>query len=896
MSGVSLNCRDEQRREAVRLAPLFGIDHIEVSDNQLTLRISFLGKAPAELRKENVRVEGGVRIQNIKTVSVHIQRQSDPDLDDCMNVTVDQAGDFSTYCLCLVEVDEQGQPIVVDASAIGSRRYKPLTGFDPRYVCVEFSFKAGCPNPLDCQTSSPCPPVQREEPEINYLAKDYSSFRQLILDRLALLLPDWHETHIPDLGVTLVELLAYAGDYLSYYQDAVATEAYLDTARLRISVRRHARLVDYFIHEGCNARAWTCITVSGHVQLMPRDICFLALLQPLPGDNRVLTPADVQKLTPGTYEAFEPFVQDGAQPIQFYLAHNEICFWTWGDRDCCLPRGATSATLIDQWVPSSPPTPAPTPTPVPSPNPTTPQNQVPGNRINADTSTSRERALHLSVGDILIFEEILGPKTGSAPDADPSHRHAVRLTKVQQDVDKLYELPDGQPVANIEWAPEDALPFPLCISSVTQAPDCIYLPKVSVARGNVLLVDHGLTTPEPLDSSPTGTTVATCGCECTPAETTVVPRKFRPGALKRSPLTYRQPLQWTEPASAWLAQDPRMALPQITLTGLPASGDSGPGAPAPDPTAPQWQWQPRRDLLSSGSDDQSFVVEIDNDGDAHLRFGNGELGRAPDPGTTFQARYRAGSGIAGNVGPEAISYIVCDITGSGLAGARNPLSASGGIPCEPMDEVKLFAPFAFQKQLERAMTANDYASIAQQDSKLQRAAADLRWNGSWYEVRLAIDPEGTEAADASLLNEIKHKLHRCRRIGQDLRVEPATYIPLDLELKVCVQPQYLRGHVEAAILDLLSTRILPSGQRGFFHPDNLSFGDGIYESRLVAVIQAVPGVQHVEIVRLERLFLGSNDELKNGVLALGAMEIAQLDNDPVRPENGRLVLDMRGGR
>ena len=58
-------------------------------------------------------------------------------------------------------------------------------------------------------------------------------------------MPDWQERHVPDLGIALVEVLAYVGDYLSYYQDAVATEAYLDTARRRISVRRHARLVDY---------------------------------------------------------------------------------------------------------------------------------------------------------------------------------------------------------------------------------------------------------------------------------------------------------------------------------------------------------------------------------------------------------------------------------------------------------------------------------------------------------------------------------------------------------------------------------------------------------------------------------------------------------------------------
>src|SRR5207248_8256832 len=122
------------------------------------------------------------------------------------------------------------------------------------------------------KTKTVCPPPQRVEPEVNYLAKDYASFRQLILDRLALTMPDWQERHVPDIGIALVEVLAYVGDYLSYYQDAVATEAYLDTARQRISVRRHARLVDYLMHEGCNARAWVVIDTDTDTDLDPDEI------------------------------------------------------------------------------------------------------------------------------------------------------------------------------------------------------------------------------------------------------------------------------------------------------------------------------------------------------------------------------------------------------------------------------------------------------------------------------------------------------------------------------------------------------------------------------------------------------------------------------------------------
>src|SRR5207342_294910 len=87
--------------------------------------------------------------------------------------------------------------------------------------------------------------------------------RRLMLDRLSLLTPGWTERSAADVGVTLVELLAFAADTLSYRQDVIANEAYLNTARQRVSVRRHARLVDYYLHEGCNARAFVHFEVIG---------------------------------------------------------------------------------------------------------------------------------------------------------------------------------------------------------------------------------------------------------------------------------------------------------------------------------------------------------------------------------------------------------------------------------------------------------------------------------------------------------------------------------------------------------------------------------------------------------------------------------------------------------
>ena len=118
------------------------------------------------------------------------------------------------------------------------RRHRPAVradGVDQVLSSIAFSFKVNCPSDFDCAPRRVCEDQRPAPPEINYLAKDYASFRQLMLDRMAVLAPGWTERNAADLGVALVELLAYVGDYLSYQQDAAATESYLGTARRRVS-------------------------------------------------------------------------------------------------------------------------------------------------------------------------------------------------------------------------------------------------------------------------------------------------------------------------------------------------------------------------------------------------------------------------------------------------------------------------------------------------------------------------------------------------------------------------------------------------------------------------------------------------------------------------------------
>ena len=135
----------------------------------------------------------------------------------------------------------------------------------------------------------------------------------------------------------------------------------------------------------------------------------------------------------------------------------------------------------------------------------------------------------------------------------------------------------------------------------------------------------------------------------------------------------------------------------------------------------------------------------------------------------------------------------------------------------------------------------------------QGAKATLRWTGSWYEAQVGVDPAGTETADAELLAEAQADLEPYRRIGHDLRVKQADYVPIDLALSVCTGPLTLRGDVETTLLGLLGSGVLLDGRLGFFHPDNLEFGEGVYASRIIALAQSVRGVTEVQILRLMRL-------------------------------------------
>ena len=570
------------------------------------------------------------------------------------------------------------------------------------------------------------------------------------------------------------------------------------------------------MHDGTNARVWVSLAVQpgsgadGHI--LSAGTPFLTRSQ---GARGALPP---EQLDQAVLEG--ALVFESMHELTLRAHHNEMLFYTWSDEQCVLPEGATQATLR-----------------------------------NDD-----DRLQHLKPGDVLMLQEQLSPKTGLAADADPARRHAVRLTSVVPTADPL----DQTPVVEIEWHRDDALHFPLCLSTfITGESGQTLVTDVSVARGNVLLADHGYSIRD------------------TALVPEVVPDQgtYRP-SLPHRDITHRVPydhaLAQTQSAFTAVRQRLRAALPAVSLESK--------GEP----------WTVRPDLLRSARFAAEFAVETHDDGSASIRFGDGVLGRRPAAGTQFTSTFRLGNGNAGNVGAEAIGHVVTDQ--SGILDVRNPLPAQGGVDPEPIEQVRLYAPQAFHIQ-QRAVTAEDYATVAQRHREVQKAVATLRWTGSWHTVFVTLNREGGRPVDNAFKAELRAFLERFRLAGHDLEIDGPRYVPLDIDFTVCVSPTSLRSAVRAALLETFSNVDLPDGRRGFFHPDNLTFGQPVFLSQVVAAAMQVPGVLWVDTDdtppkrnRFQRYGQVSGGELAAGRIPFDRLEIARLDNDPNAPENGQIAF------
>ncbi|MEM1177007.1 MAG: hypothetical protein AAGM22_01585 [Acidobacteriota bacterium] len=670
--------------------------------------------------------------------------------------------------------------------------------------------------------------------DVDYLAKDYESFRTLMLDHMARAVPGWKERNPSDLGVTIVETLAYAADYVSYYQDAVGTEAYLQTARRRVSIRRHGVLLDYPLGEGCTPRAWVHVRLGeadagpeDQIAWLPQGAQFMA-----DGDTPAVIPypsLDYDRRIRGGADVFETLYGTVLRPSM-----NRLEIYAWRVADYSLEPGATRATLRGDYLD------------------------------------------RLAKGDVLCFEQAVGQDAARPHEVDLAKRHVVRLcaapTAAQDPLDPTLELTE------IEWFAEDALPFLLPVRR-HQMRDRV----LAVVRGNLVLADLGRTTFEALPAVPAAR----------PYRPQLDQLGLRHRLVYHQPFVLASAVD--EPASAAIERLEEEIVPALALAQLSGSSWIQHGA-LMDPIDGR-RWSAARDLMRSGRFDRRFVVETENDGTVTLRFGDGQFGQRPEPETHFWAFYRVAQAARGAIGAGTAAQLVAagTVSDSGtpamppdlevrVMGASFPVGATGGSVAETNAHARLFAPGDVHRQ-ERVVTAEDFTRRARALDEVWNAHAELQWGGSWTLAIVRVQRVGGRVADASFRNRVEAAFDGRLVMGYQLAVRPPRWVPLWIELAVRLttqaEPRWVQRRLEAA----LGNGVTYEGDPAFFHPGAFTFGDDVALDDLVAAATDVDGILDVEVTVFRRLASTSGHELARGVIPIGPGEIAELT-----PEHGRLVL------
>jgi hypothetical protein len=849
---------DRDRRAKVLASLVFnGIDFVEVVNTaQTMLRVHFLNAVNVAVPQTGTpTITGG---ETIPTVAVLPVSPADWGWDDghaVLMLRVTAPGDFSEYTLTI-----------------------PSPVIDRFFDHVGFSFKANCPSDLDCETPpAPCPPPAGNPPPIDYLAKDFLSFRQALLDFSALRYPSWQERSEADFGVMFLEALSAIADELSYTQDRVAREATLLTATQRRSVVRHARLVDYEPAPAVAAGALSQQQVQqlGTAALQPLQLQFDV------ADGTTLIPHGLAVIaqgpdgTPVTFETGPGLRDRGTAPVPPANAlwnrgaPTPIRGYWFDSSEQCLPAGATHMHV-------------------------------------------RGHCYNFQPGQMLLIETTL-PNAGAPPvrqivrllpPGDPSGPWATEVC------DALFPCPPsntGPPYMTCPLSPP-AAEEPAAVTRLAwQAADALTVARDlenTVVIGNIANATQGQTvTGETflVGAAPAGTVdppptaIERTGPRPSPSQGVCsTPAVTRLYTLANAPLTWLpdpalDPLGWP--------------LPEIMLsqTQLPATRAS----PVP------WGWF--RSLLLAGQFDNGFTIdpvayrtiarnsdgslqsEYDGDGGDTIRFGDSVFGADPDPGMLFSVTYRFGAGSNGNVAAGAISQLSKAAAQAGMTAVMNPLAAVNGDDPQTLQSVQRLAPQAFRAQQYRAVLASDYATAAETLRWVERAGTVFRWTGSWQTTFTTPEPVATEQIAIDDRIALITLLNRYRMAGTESYVPDPDYVSIDLQIELCALANAFAAGVKAAVIAALS----PTGAgaaTAFFAINRFVFGQPLERSALEAAIQAVPGVAGITCIHYRLRDATLNFVEMGDSVVVGASQIIRCDNDPSRPNNGSLAVTVRGGR
>ena len=758
--------RDRRKEIVERSSDVCGIERASLSqedDGRWMLCLEFV---PDKSGEANVPVPLGLAIEHVR---VH-------DLENAGSVPfhaleIVPSEDLATIYVVLETGPGWGEE---DGGGLFQVVLSGLPNVDPHFAFAEFGYGAR-PYVGTTQRAAGTRGDSDANAPSTYLSKDDESIQQMMLQRLRKSLPEWQERSAADVGVTMVEGVSHALDLLSYYQDAVGTEAYTDTARHRISLRRHGRMVGVRLSDGAGARTWLSFSVEQPLQVMAgARVGTAAIDQHEPG---VSTGSD------SVFRTCRAMLADPEQNVM-----HPHC---WGMAPVVLPAGSTTMTL-----------------------------------------KGHLESLH--EGSILFLLEGGGQQ-------DSNRRHAIRLSRPPVlDVDETA----GILITQIHWSKADELPFDLRLHDGSSVQDA------AIVLGNAVLAQQG----EMLAVRATNVTMGANSISV---------------KLSGAGVLCFEPPDYSSPASQQCATNPYRAVPEVMLVQRRSNGR-------------QTVWTAVPDLLQSSPVDSHFVVEMDNQNDLHLRFGDGRLGCPIPPGNELTVLVNAGHGQVGNVGVDALVHVHSDVLG--LLAVRNPIPASGGTAPDTM-------AMARRSVLQRKATVHacvepdDYARLAETHPQVRQASAVQSWSGTLPVMTVHILPEHGNSAPDSVLADLMTLMERHRRIGVRVEVQNAHVVHVDVALKIMVSNRLPMATIRKRIFEVIGAR--SSLASGVFSADKLGLGQSAYEAPMVRAVCAVDGVKWSETVCFQRRDQ-SGRFMQEGVILIQPHEVARMDGGGLQ-----LVLEVQ---
>jgi len=806
-----------------------GIDFVYVHKNQVELDVYFL-RPPDTLANPLVNDLTADQIQiysesksKIPVMPVDITGWAVIDDRYVLRLKTEYPGDFTYY------------KIFIDDDRI-----------DDYYNNTEFTFKASCPNDLDCKSPDhECPPEQDVDFPIDYKARDFWSLRNALLEFASLRYPEWKERHEADIGIMLAEVMSAVGDEMAYYQDRIGREAYLKTASQQRSYRRHALLVDYQVHEGLAASSWLDITVHNGMN----------------GD--IIAGTDVWAMnTKGQKINFEVgkglFDLDTSGAVNKYHVDsllNSLKPHVWDEDDTCLSVGSTELYIKGHHEADL------------TPFDDLPPNKAPGKWVLLKTTPS----------DASI----------------PARAHMVRIIEVKNKIDPVQNVF----VTILAWENEQALPFEMDLNMNFEI-RCNMIPVTAGRKEKQYFIIEedaaSLGLPEKEKDIPER------AVERIGHDNTRVYLNTLKYTDKHSLVYLKDGLNIVRP---------EIRLVEVEHNGDEWSEKnywewrrSFVGSNSSQPQDRHFilddgSWKPIVKYRRNGKD----IIHYDyaaNEG-LTIRFGDGEFGLVPDEKSVFCAEYRIGGGKNSNVAADTLTNIEkkylypAGQSGAFIDSVSNPLPAVNGIDSETADDVRQFAPEAFRAVTYRAVRPEDYAEAAERLSWIQSAGASLRWTGSWLSVFVTPDPIGKVSLSKSNIIDLNDQLDRFRQAGRETHVKDPIYADLNLEITVCVSTDAYCGEVKERIIEALFEGVGTGA--AYFSPDNFTFGTVLKRSSLEATIQSVEGVKAVERINIERKGWFKKKPFTDLVYDPGTSSIIRIENNPLHPEWGVVKLIMKGG-